>query len=192
MITVTPTARDYFAKLLEDQPEDTALRLATRQAGTPAADVSLNFCPPGEEEAGDEAVDCGTFTLYVCPDGKEALDGAMIDFETNSTGGELSIRAPGLRGQTPGEDASMHERVSWVLESRINPMVASHGGVVSLVDVTDENDVVLRFGGGCHGCGMVDVTLRQGIETQLRELVPEIRNVTDGTDHATGENPYYE
>src|SRR6056297_60211 len=192
MLTVTPTARDYFAKLLEDQPEGTQLRLSTRQTGTPAADVSLNFCPPGDEKADDQPVDCGLFTLFISQDGTDALDGAMIDFESNATGGELSIRAPGLRGQAPGDDASMHERVSWVLESRINPMVASHGGVVSLVDVTDENDVVLRFGGGCHGCGMVDVTLRQGIETQLRELVPEIRNVTDSTDHDSGKNPYYE
>lgn len=192
MLTVTPTARDYFAKLLEDQPEGTQLRLSTHHAGTPSADVSLNFCAPGKQQPADDVVECGAFTLFVSQDSQAALDGAMIDFETNATGGELSIRAPGLRGQTPGDDASMHERVSWVLESRINPMVASHGGVVSLVDVTDENDVILRFGGGCHGCGMVDVTLRQGIETQLRELVPEIRNVTDGTDHDTGKNPYYE
>lgn len=191
MLTVTPAARDYFAKLLEDQPEGTQLRLAARNPGTPAADVSLNFCPPGEQQAGDEAVDCSVFTLYVSAESCEALDGAMIDFETTETGGELSIRAPGLKGQAPGEDASLHERVSWVLESRINPMVASHGGVVSLIDVTEENDVVLQFGGGCHGCGMADVTLRQGIETQLRQLVPEIRQVTDGTDHETGENPYY-
>lgn len=191
MLTVTPDARDYFAKLLEDQPEGTQLRLATSNPGTPAADVTLNFCPSGEQRPDDEAVDCGVFTLFVSTEGREALDGAMIDFESNATGGELSIRAPGLKGQAPGEDAPLHERVSWVLESRINPMVASHGGVVSLVDVTDENDVILRFGGGCHGCGMVDVTLRQGIETQLRELVPEIRNVTDGTDHASGQNPYY-
>lgn len=191
MLTVTPNARDYFARLLDDQPEGTQLRLSTRQAGTPAADVTLNFCPPGDEESSDEAVDCGVFTLFVSDGSQDALDGAMIDFESNSTGGELSIRAPGLKGQAPSEDASLHERVSFVLESRINPMVASHGGVVSLVDVTDENDVVLRFGGGCHGCGMADVTLRQGIETQLRELVPEIRNVTDGTDHDKGQNPYY-
>jgi Fe/S biogenesis protein NfuA len=191
MLTVTPTARDYFAKLLEEQPEGTQLRLSAKNPGTPTADVTLNFCPAGDERADDEAVDCGVFTLFVSNESGEALDGAMIDFETSATGGELSIRAPGLKGQAPADDAPLHERVSWVLESRINPMVASHGGVVSLVDVTEENDVILRFGGGCHGCGMVDVTLKQGIETQLRELVPEIRNVSDGTDHAKGENPYY-
>jgi Fe/S biogenesis protein NfuA len=191
MLTVTPDARDYFSKLLGDQPEGTQLRLSVNNPGTPSADVMLNFCPPGEEKASDEAVDCGSFTLYVSDGSREALDGAMIDFESNATGGELSIRAPGLKGQKPDDDAPLRERVSWVLESRINPMVASHGGMVSLVEVTDDNDVLLRFGGGCHGCGMVDVTLKQGIETQLRELVPEIRSVRDATDHSTGENPYY-
>lgn len=191
MLTVTPDARDYFAKLLADQPEDTQLRLSVRNPGTPAADVQLNFCPPGGQQERDEPVDCGVFTLFVSEQGREALDGAMIDFEPTETGGELSIRAPGLKGQKPDDDAPLHERVSWVLESRINPMVASHGGMVSLVEVTDDNDVLLRFGGGCHGCGMVDVTLKQGIETQLKELVPEIRSVRDATDHSTGENPYY-
>ena len=161
------------------------------RCGIPAADVQLNFCPPGAEQQQDEPVDCGVFTLFVSEEGREALDGAMIDFERTETGGELSIRAPGLKGQKPDDDAPLHERVSWVLESRINPMVASHGGMVSLVEVTDDNDVLLRFGGGCHGCGMVDVTLKQGIETQLKELVPEIRSVRDATDHSTGENPYY-
>ena len=191
MLTVTPDARDYFAKLLADQPAGTQLRLSVRNPGTPAADVQLNFCPAGEQHEGDEPVDCGVFTLFVSEEGRESLDGAMIDFERSETGGELSIRAPGLRGQQPDDDAPLHERVSWVLESRINPMVASHGGMVSLVEVTDDNDVLLRFGGGCHGCGMVDVTLKQGIETQLKELVPEIRSVRDATDHSTGENPYY-
>ena len=192
MLTVTPVARDYFGKLLDDQPEGTQLRLSVANPGSPRADVSLNFCPPGEEQARDEPIDCGAFTLFVSEAGRDSLEGAMIDFETSETGGELSIRAPGLRGQQPNDDAPLHERVAWVLESRINPMVASHGGVVSLVEVTDDRDVLLRFGGGCHGCGMVDVTLKQGIETQIRELLPEVRNVRDATDHTTGENPYYD
>jgi len=192
MLTVTPSAREYFARLLAEQTDGTNLRLAAQNPGTPMADVSLNYCPPGEQNQNDEGIDCGSFVLYVTPDGRQALDGAMIDFEVNETGGELSIRAPGLKGQEPGSDAPLHERVAWVLESRINPMVASHGGRVSLVEITEERDVVLRFGGGCHGCGMIDVTLKQGVETQLREQVPEIRQVVDSTDHASGENPYYE
>ncbi len=191
MLTVTPTARDYFARLLEEQPPKTGLRLVVRDPGTPHADVELNYCPAGREADDDEAHDCGSFTLFVERDSSEALSGAMIDFETDETGGELSIRAPGLKGKAPGEDASLTERVAWVLDTRVNPMVAGHGGRVGLVEVTEERDVVLQFGGGCHGCGMVDVTLKQGIETQLREAVPEIRKVVDATDHASGANPYY-
>lgn len=191
MLTVTPVARDYFAKLLSEQPEDTNLRLATRNPGTPAAEVELNYCPPGNEQAGDLPVDCQQFVLFVDGESARALDGAEIGFETNAMGGELSIRAPGLKGRAPDPDAPIEERVAWVLEARINPMVASHGGQVGLVKVTDANDVVLQFGGGCHGCGMVDVTLKQGIETTLKQEVPEIRQVVDATDHSQGENPYY-
>ncbi len=191
MLTITPAARDYFAHLLEKQPDNTHLRLRTINPGTAAADVELTFCPAGEQQGSDTAVDCQTFTLYVDAASTESLDGAMIDFETDAMGGELSIRAPGLKAQRPGDDAPLRERVEWLLDARINPMVASHGGVVGLVEVTEDKDVVLQFGGGCHGCGMVDVTLKQGIETTMKQEIPEVRNVVDATDHASGENPYY-
>ena len=191
MLTVTPSARDYFNHLLREQPPGTGLRLVVHHPGTPQADVELNYCPEGQQVDDDVAIDCGEFSLYVERLSGQSLRGAMIDFETHETGGELSIRAPGLKGQAPDDEAPLDERVAWVLDTRINPMVASHGGRVGLVEVTEERDVVLQFGGGCHGCGMVDVTLKQGIETQLREAVPEIRQVLDATDHSTGSNPYY-
>ena len=80
---------------------------------------------------------------------------------------------------------------AWVLQSEINPGLASHGGKVSLELITPDNEVVLRFGGGCHGCGMVNVTLQDGIEKTLKEYFPEIKAVIDATDHASGSNPYY-
>ncbi len=192
MLTITPAARDYFAGLLKQQATGTNLRLRTLNAGTPAADVELTFCPPGQEQTEDSAVDCQQFVLYVDQASTQSLDGAMIDFEGNAMGGELSIRAPGLKGQRPDESSPLRERVEWVLEARINPMVASHGGRVGLVELTDQGDVVLQFGGGCHGCGMVDVTLKQGIETTMKQEIPEVRRVIDATDHASGENPYYQ
>ncbi|AKS41707.1 NifU family protein [Wenzhouxiangella marina] len=191
MLTITPAARDYFVKLLEQQPDGTQLRLKTINPGTPSADVELTFCAPGQNEPGDVDLNCQRFVLYVDAPSARSLDGAMIDFESNAMGGELSIRAPGLKGQRPAEDAPLRERVAWVLESRINPMVASHGGRVALVEVTEEKDVLLQFGGGCHGCGMVDVTLKQGIETTMKREIPELRSVIDATDHSNGSNPYY-
>ena len=191
MLTITPAARDYFAKLLAEQPKGTNLRIRIDQPGTPTAEVELTYCPTGEQRDSDQAVDCQVFTLFIEAESAKALDEAMIDFESNAMGGELNIRAPGLRGDRPNDDAPLNERVSWVLQARINPMVASHGGHVSLVQVTEDKDVVLQFGGGCHGCGMVDVTLKQGVETTMKQEVPEIRRVIDATDHASGENPYY-
>jgi len=81
-------------------------------------------------------------------------------------------------------------QVQKILDDLINPAVASHGGFVNLVDVS-ENNVVLEFGGGCHGCGMANVTLKYGVERTIREHVPGVGQIMDTTDHATGANPYY-
>ena len=88
-----------------------------------------------------------------------------------------------------GEDAHLREKIQYLLDTAINPAVAGHGGVVSLVDVKDRM-VYLQMGGGCQGCGMADVTLKQGIETMIREELPEVVEILDVTDHAAGQNPY--
>ena len=84
----------------------------------------------------------------------------------------------------------IRRRVQQVLDTIINPAVASHGGVVTLLDVSN-NAVYLEFGGGCQGCGMVSVTLKYGVERTIREEVPEVGEILDTTDHAAGRNPYY-
>ncbi len=88
-------------------------------------------------------------------------------------------------------DASeLKTRVQEILNKEINPAVAAHGGWVELIDVT-KNEVFIRMGGGCQGCGMADVTLKQGVEKTIRQQIPEIGAIMDTTDHATGRNPYY-
>ena len=86
---------------------------------------------------------------------------------------------------------SVEEQIQHVLDEEVNPMVASHGGVVSLLEVKDHN-VYLEFGGGCQGCGMIDVTLKQGVEVMIKAQIPEIEAIYDVTDHAGGTNPYYQ
>lgn len=77
-----------------------------------------------------------------------------------------------------------------MLDRELNPAVAAHGGRIGLVGVKDSK-VYLSFGGGCHGCGMVDVTLKHGVEARIKELIPEVEAVVDTTDHTSGENPFY-
>src|SRR5262245_33840664 len=88
-------------------------------------------------------------------------------------------------------DDALYEQVTKVFDEQVNPMVARHGGRVELIDVQD-GMVMLRMGGGCQGCGMADVTLRQGIEGMLAQLVPDVRGIVDITDHTSGANPYFQ
>jgi len=88
------------------------------------------------------------------------------------------------------EDAHLRTKIQYLLDTAINPAVAGHGGVVSLIDVKDRM-VYLQMGGGCQGCGMADVTLKQGIEMMIRDEVPEVVEIIDVTDHAAGQNPYF-
>ena len=100
--------------------------------------------------------------------------------------------SPAIPMPAAGElTGSVAERVAAMLEQEINPAIAAHGGRAELVAVED-GAAYLRLGGGCQGCGMAAVTLRQGIEQALRSAVPEITHVVDVTDHQSGTNPYYE
>jgi Fe/S biogenesis protein NfuA len=191
MITLSDTAQEHFSKLVAQQGIDgLGIRLVAVNAGTPKGDCQLEFCEPADLDGTEWEIECRDFSLYVDSASRPFLDGATIDFDKSPTGGALTIRAPGLRGTPPDENASVIERVRYVIESEVNPQLASHGGRVSLREVTAEGIVVLQFGGGCHGCGMVDATLRGGVERTLKQRVPEVTGVADATDHSTGENPY--
>ncbi len=100
-----------------------------------------------------------------------------------------ALISPDLKKNLPSEKV-IKEKVQKLFNGEINPAVAMHGGSVELVDVK-ENIVYVRLGGGCQGCGMADVTLKQGIEHAIRKVVPEIGDILDVTDHAGGRNPYY-
>ena len=114
----------------------------------------------------------------------------------DSRGGRVGRPSGGREGGPPPgagavDDDQLYEQVAKVFEEQVNPMVARHGGRVELIDVQDAV-VMLRMGGGCQGCGMADVTLRQGIEGMLAQLVPDVRGIVDITDHTTGSNPYFQ
>lgn len=192
MIDISEKAQTYFNHLIEQQDEPgLGLRISVNHAGTPGAGCDLQFCPEGQNRPDDLKLEFSGFDLFVESASARWLEDAEIDFEEDSTGGQLTIKAPGIKGSQPSADASLAERINWVLTTEINPSLASHGGHVSLVEITENTEVVLQFGGGCHGCGMADVTLKQGIEQTLKNHFPEIQAVVDATDHQTGENPYY-
>lgn len=192
MIDISERAQQHFQRLLSQQGIDgLSIRLRVTEAGTPAANCELEFCEAADLAGGEWTIECRGFNFHVDGESARWLDHATIDFEPTATGGQLNIRAPKIKGDIPGAEAGLIERVQYVLDAEINPKLASHGGKVSLLEIDAEGTVLLQFGGGCHGCGMVDVTLKQGVEKTLLERVPELTAVRDATDHAGGEKPYY-
>ena len=191
MIQISESAQAHFRKLIDREAiPGLGVRLSAVRPGTPAADVRLEFAEPGDLSGDEWAIDCEGFTLWLDSASTRYLDGAEIDYEARATGGQLQIRAPRIKGEAPAESASLVERVRWIVEHEINPQLAQHRGHVSVEQVTAEGEVYLRFGGGCHGCGMVDVTLKQGIEKTLMGKVQGVTAVRDATDHDTGTAPY--
>ena len=119
------------------------------------------------------------------------LEDIKVDYNPDKFGGQLTIRAPNAKMPNLNENSSIEDKINYFLYSEINPSLASHGGEVHLVEVLEDTKVVLRFGGGCQGCGMVDLTLRDGVEKTLKNNIPELTEIIDSTDHTQTENAYY-
>ncbi|WP_374725987.1 NifU family protein [Klebsiella pneumoniae] len=134
---------------------------------------------------------CPQCTAYVDELSAPYLEDAEIDFVTDQLGSQLTLKAPNAKMRKVSDDAPLMERVEYLLQSQINPQLAGHGGRVSLMEITDDGLAILQFGGGCNGCSMVDVTLKEGIEKQLLNEFPELKGVRDLTEHQRGEHSYY-
>ena len=193
MINITEAAQEYLAELLAKQDvADIAVRIFILDAGTPRAETCISFCRPGEEKADDEVKLFGNIKAFIERKSIPFLEDALVDYQKDSMGGQLTIKAPNSRMPKISDDSSLEDRINYVLYNEINPGLAAHGGNVSLEEIFEESVAVLRFGGGCQGCGMVDVTLKNGVEKTLLEQIPQLTEVRDVTDHSDRENAYYQ
>jgi Fe/S biogenesis protein NfuA len=192
MVTITESAQDYLAELLKKQDaEGIGIRVFILDPGTPKAETCISFCRPGEEKEDDDRKEYAQFHAWVEKRSIPFLEEAVVDYAKDSMGGQLTIKAPNSRLPKIREDSSIEDRINYVLYNEINPSLASHGGVVSLEDLVDDSIAILKFGGGCQGCGMVDVTLKDGVEKTLLEKVPGLTEVRDVTDHTNRDNAYF-
>jgi Fe/S biogenesis protein NfuA len=206
VLTVTEKAKKHVLKIRaeEDNPESLALwiEIIGARGGEYAYDLYFDVADKAAE--GDAVVHGDDLTVVIPAASVEHMTGATLDMSRDLLSPGMLITNPNRPPYEPGggapainapkpEDLSgtVEERVAQVLTEFINPSIASHGGTAELVAVEDDTAYV-RLGGGCVGCGMAAVTLSQGITVAIKEAVPEIVNVVDTTDHASGTNPYYE
>lgn len=192
-VTITESAQEYLLELLSKQESPgIGVRIFVEKPGTPSAECCMAYCPDGEQQEGDYRIDFEGFPAYLEGDSITYLEDAVIDYSKDRMGGQLTFRAPKSKVPQIDENASVEERINYVLYSEINPQLAAHGGNIQLQELLEDDTVaILRFGGGCQGCGMVDVTLKQGVEKTLLERVPELKQVSDVTDHSVTENAFY-
>ncbi len=195
-ITITDAAQIYLRELLAKQNSDgIAVRIFVENAGTPKAECCMAYCTQGEEQIDDVRLVMDGFDAFIEFKSASYLEDAVIDYNKDRFGGQLTFKAPKSKVPQLGENSSLEERINHVLFSEINPGLAAHNGNVSLLEVyEDEKEglpAVLKFGGGCQGCSAVDMTLKQGVETTLKANIPELQRVTDSTDHSHRENAYF-
>lgn len=193
MITLTDEALEVVRSYMDKgDGEFTALRISI-SGGTPLSpDFELTLVGPDDIRESEQKVDVGDLTIVIEEESVARLEGATVDFvqRVNESGFEVSL-AETAKTTAPSLEGPLAERVKTVLDTEINPAIASHGGSITLVGVED-TEIYLEMGGGCQGCAMSRMTLRQGVERMVRQAVPEVTVIHDVTDHSSGENPFFE
>ena len=194
-------AIDKILEIKAQEPGDNEYALFLQIDGVQGNQYTydLSFLDLEQARSDDKRVEFGSLAVIIASKDLDKFNNAKLELSDDPTAPGLTMDNPntpspeifGNPDEMPELTGELAEKVQTVLESQINPAIASHGGVAQLVGVEGQ-DVYLKLGGGCQGCGMAQVTLTQGIETSLRDAIPEIGNIIDATDHASGDNPYFE
>ena len=201
ILTITDKARAKILEIRSQEPDAEDLALSVEVSGIVGGSYSyeLTFLPLSDASPDDVVIGHDDISVVIPRGSVEKLRGATLDMSRDLLRGGLVIDNPNrpspaiLDPDAPAPELTgdVAQRVSQILDIQINPSIAAHGGHAELVAVEDDT-AYLRLSGGCQGCGMATVTLKHGIEVAIKQAVPEIEQVIDVTDHASGTNPYFE
>ncbi len=190
MLTVSESAQNKILELMKSAVHDIYGIRITADAKSPfKPEYRIDFEKNEDGRADDTIIYFDDFNVYIDPGSHHFLEEATMDLVDNEWGGEFKIENPKIKA--PELSGDVPQKIQKLIDDQINPAVAAHGGIVTLIDVKDST-AYIELGGGCKGCGMVDVTLKQGVEVLIKQNVPEITEILDVTDHASGTNPYYQ
>jgi Fe/S biogenesis protein NfuA len=186
-ITVTKRAQEALIDAAEASDDFTHVlaRIAIAGRTKGAFDYNFELLEPEDVSGDDQKIDFGDIVIYIDGPSLEYLCGATIDYAEDDHGeGGFHVDNP-----NPLWRDETHTKLQELLDTNINPALASHGGAIELLNITD-NNAYIRMLGGCHGCGSATATIKNGVEVMIREAMPEIEQIIDHTDHTTGVNPY--
>ncbi len=191
-LNITERAQEAVRSFMDQSDgEDRALRISSQGEGIGGPRFELTLVTTADRDEDDVQVKVGDFLVLVSGKDADRLEGAVVDFveRVNESGFEVrpAARPPKVAGVPQGELAA---KVVEVLEAQVNPAVSAHGGEIVLVEVKG-SEIFIEMGGGCQGCALSRMTLKQGVERMVRQAIPEITAVHDVTDHTSGDNPFY-
>lgn len=195
MITITAKAKEYLNKLYQAEiNQGTVLHLQVVDANTPYTHAELSFETVTPAHAEKMIFHVEGLPIMLDPQHRSVLEDTVVDLnDQDPLNKELDIRTPNLQPLPMHElpEGSLPDKVHFLIETEINPALAMHGGFVRLVEVDEAGQAHLQFGGGCQGCQMIDVTLKQGIEQELLQKVPDLAGIVDVTDHSDTSQAFY-
>jgi Fe/S biogenesis protein NfuA len=187
MINISGAAKARIVDAMQvEEAQGKILRFSVVGRGPGGFRYALGFVPEEDCSPDDTMLDFEQFQVCIDANSAPKLEGVSIDYFEDEFRQGFNIENP-----NPLWSDQLSQSVQQIIDTKINPGIASHRGYVTLLEVKGDT-AFIQFGGGCQGCSMVDVTLKQGVEVTIRENVPEIMQVLDTTDHAEGTNPYFQ
>ena len=191
MITVSKNAQKHLLSLLSHEPIGTQIRIFVVHPGTTMAECGLAFCQENEVEECDIKLQYDKFFIYIHKDILSYLKNAEIDLITDQVSTQLTLKAPYVKNNFSGKKTSLKEKIQHFFNVEINPQLSMHGGQIHLIKIDKNGSVGIKFSGGCNGCSMISVTLKETVEKKLLSSFPEIKKVYDVTEHLPGKHSFY-
>lgn len=191
IIYISKKAKKNFIQLLKKQKKGTKIRVFINNAGKKNAECGVVYCGPTEIKKTDFEIKFSKFSIIIDNISAPFLENAEIDFIKNEFGEELTLKVPNKKYSEISDDATLVDKINYFIDNKINPYLATHGGNVNLIKLTNDNHAILQFQGGCNGCSMANITLKEGIEKELLKNFPELKGVKDITEHKRGKHSYY-
>ncbi|HMI76836.1 MAG TPA: NfuA family Fe-S biogenesis protein [Buchnera sp. (in: enterobacteria)] len=191
MINISKIAQQHFHQLLLKKTKNTHIRIFVTNPGTSIADCGVSYCTQHEIETDDLEIKYDKFNVYIDVKSVLYLKDAKIDLVRDGINSCLTLTAPFAKGKNNNKYIDLMDRIQLFLDHEVNPNLSLHGGKVSLIEITDLRYLIVKFSGGCNGCAMISTTLKENIEKKILLLFPEIKGITDSTEHNHGNHSYY-
>lgn len=192
MINISNKAQNHFISLLSKEPVGTQIRVFIINPGTQNAECGVAYCAQDEVEKHDIKLNYDNFFIYVDRSIISFLKNSEIDLIVDNLGSQLTFKAPyAKKNILENTQSSLKERIENFLNTHVNPQLLMHGGKVNVIKISENKTVLIQFSGGCNGCSMIGVTLKETVEKKILSFFPEIKKVIDQTHHFHGDHSFY-